>query len=58
MALGDNKSMSVLGDEEKKAEVRVDQRTSCREETFDAEWVAKRGLVRKVVAWVTGVGVD
>jgi hypothetical protein len=51
---GDNESVRVPEDEDRKAEVRVELRTSWREETFEV----RRGCVRKVVAWVIGAGVD
>jgi len=56
--VGDNESVSVPEGEEMNAEVRVECRTSRREDTVDAGWTERRGCVRKVVAWVMAVGVD
>jgi hypothetical protein len=48
--LGDKERVRVPEGEDRKAEVRVESRTSRREDTLDVGWTAWRGWIRKVVA--------
>lgn len=50
VVLGDNEKFNMFEDEEKKAEVRVEWRTSRTEAIFNSGWMARRGCVRNVVA--------
>ena len=56
--MGDRKSVSRPEGEDMSAEVRVECRTSRREDTIDVGWTEWRGWIRKVVACVMAAGVD